>query len=142
VAKFGDFPTQDEMPSGGGGLGLLAYHQLTVSQNGPASSFLDNLTITATVTAGKLYRVHWCSSWVLGATTDTRYVVLKVGGADVYRLGLITGMGAGHLAATGLYIPSTSGSKVFTVNLELSGTSILNLLGAAQVPRQLWIEAV
>ena len=143
MAKFGDFPTQDEMPAGGGVVGLAGSHQLTTVQSGGGGTFLDDLTVTVTVVATKAYRVHWVTRWALATGTDTRNVSLRVDSVDVALIGMLTGSAPGNTCGCALYVPGTSGSKVFNIQYQVAaGSSALTLYGAATNPRQLWVERV
>lgn len=117
---------------------------ITSSSSYAATSTDTDMTVTVTADAARLYRVHYLAGWNLNGP-GVWHIFLKDNGTQVARMAIINSDGTildgldGH---SFLWAP-TSGSHTLVIRANnFTGISTLFLYGAADTPRQLWVEDV
>lgn len=109
-----------------------------------AASADTDMTVTVTADAARLYRVHYLAAWNLNGP-GVWHIFLKDNGTQVARMAIINSDGTildGIDSSAFLWAPTTGSHTLLIRANNFTGISTLFLYGAADTPRQLWVEDV
>lgn len=125
--------------------GLVGRAELLTNSVLFTSQFQDVLTLTVSLTAGAIYRVHYNTTWQ-ASTPNSGYwrinLVDSVGSVTT-TIGYTNSYGAtSRVSVSLLYVPGTSGSRTFTLLYNIFSGPNITLLGSSTEPRQLWVERI